>query len=213
MRTAASMVLVVGCAMLAISAQAKKGSGAASFTRTPSSFQYKAPSAPAYKAPATPSYKAASPYKAPGSSAHKAAVSPPHKASPATTARQVQRPQAPTQPAQPPRPTLTAKASRPADALSRTNGSTQRTLSGVGKAHDGDTFYAGGSKYRVLGIDTPELGTPRAEAARARLQQLLSAGAVTVQPVATDKYGRTVARVTVNGQDVAEVMRREGLQK
>jgi hypothetical protein len=27
-------------------------------------------------------------------------------------------------------------------------------------AHDGGIFYAGGIRYRIRGIDTPELGTP-----------------------------------------------------
>lgn len=88
-----------------------------------------------------------------------------------------------------------------------------RTVTGPIRVHDGDTFYANGRRIRVRGIDTPELGQPRSFAARERLQQLLSSGTVTLQPRAVDKYGRTVATVMVNGQDVAAVLRAEGYAK
>lgn len=81
------------------------------------------------------------------------------------------------------------------------------------RAIDGDTFYAGGARYRIRGIDTPELGQPRAEMAKQRLQQLLNTGHVTVEPVAVDKYGRTVAVVKVNGQDVSQTLKAEGFSK
>lgn len=81
------------------------------------------------------------------------------------------------------------------------------------KVHDGDTFYANGQKYRVRGIDTPELGQPKSEAAKQRLGQLLSSGQITTVPRAVDKYGRTVADVYVNGRNVADVMKAEGLAK
>lgn len=59
--------------------------------------------------------------------------------------------------------------------------------------------------FRLRGVDTPELGQPRADAARQRLQQLLNSGTVTVEPKAVVKYGRTVAVVRVNGQDVSSI--------
>ena len=79
--------------------------------------------------------------------------------------------------------------------------------------HDGDTFYANGQHIRVRGIDTPELGQPRAAQATQRLTQLLHSGQVVVTPRAIDKYGRTVADVTVNGVNVAQTMKAEGLAK
>src|SRR5688500_18256788 len=46
------------------------------------------------------------------------------------------------------------------------------------KVHDGDTFYVAWATIRVRGVDTPELGEPRAEAATRRLAALLAAGPV-----------------------------------
>lgn len=79
--------------------------------------------------------------------------------------------------------------------------------------HDGDTFYVGREAIRLRGIDTPELGQPKAAAARWRLIQLLRSGPVTIVPRVTDVYCRTVADVSVSGRDVAEVLRREGFEK
>lgn len=81
------------------------------------------------------------------------------------------------------------------------------------KVVDGDTFYWQGKRYRVQGIDTPEVGQPNSYEAKWRLRQLLTSGMIEVKEVATDKYGRTVAEVTVNGQNVAETMKNEGYKK
>jgi endonuclease YncB( thermonuclease family) len=78
---------------------------------------------------------------------------------------------------------------------------------------DGDTFDSGGVRYRLYGIDTPELHEPLGPQARDRLQQLLAMGPVTVVPVALDVYGRTLARVIAAGYDVAAVLRAEGFAK
>jgi endonuclease YncB( thermonuclease family) len=80
-------------------------------------------------------------------------------------------------------------------------------------AIDGDTFDSGGVRYRLYGIDTPELSEPLGAQARARLQQLLAMGPVTVIPVALDVYGRQVAEVLVAGWNVAAVLRAEGFAK
>ena len=81
------------------------------------------------------------------------------------------------------------------------------------RVHDGDTFYAGAETIRLRGIDTPELGEPRSAEARRRLIQILSSGPVTIVPQVEDVYGRTVADVYVRGQNVADILRREGFQK
>jgi micrococcal nuclease len=88
------------------------------------------------------------------------------------------------------------------------------------RVFDGDTFTLGGERIRIADIDTPELRTPVCDAekrlarlARLRLAQLLGDGsAVTLErrPL-PDRYGRTLARVTVNGRDVSAVLIREGL--
>ena len=79
--------------------------------------------------------------------------------------------------------------------------------------HDGDTFYVGAEAIRLRGVDTPELGQPKSAAATRRLIQLLHSGPVTIVPRAEDVYGRTVADVYAAGQNVADVLRREGFQK
>ncbi len=79
--------------------------------------------------------------------------------------------------------------------------------------HDGDTFYVGAETIRLRGIDTPELGHPKAAEATRRLIALLSSGPVTILPRAEDVYGRTVADVYVAGRDVADILRREGFEK
>ena len=79
--------------------------------------------------------------------------------------------------------------------------------------HDGDTFYVGVEAIRLRGIDTPELGQPRASEAKRRLIELLHAGPVTIMRRAEDVYGRIVADVSVGGRDVASVLRAEGYLK
>lgn len=86
--------------------------------------------------------------------------------------------------------------------------------------YDGDTFTLNGERIRIAAIDTPERSTPHCDAekrlarlARLRLVQLLGNGsgiALEREPL-PDRYGRTLARVTVNGVDVAPVLIREGL--
>ncbi|MBP7795305.1 MAG: thermonuclease family protein [Elusimicrobiales bacterium] len=81
------------------------------------------------------------------------------------------------------------------------------------KVIDGDTFYYNGKKCRVSGIDTPEKGQYNYERAKNRLETLLKYGTVEIREVAKDKYGRSVVKVRVNGEDVSDILKREGLQK
>ena len=80
---------------------------------------------------------------------------------------------------------------------------------------DGDTFWIGGQKVRIAGIDAPETHPPRcAEEARlgneatATLRGLLNSGAVTMTRIDRDRdsYGRLLRNVAVDGQDVGEAM-------
>jgi len=80
-------------------------------------------------------------------------------------------------------------------------------------AVDGDTFDAGGVRYRLNGIDAPELQEPLGAQARDRLQQLLDSGSAVAYPIATDVYGRVIADVLVNGVSVASLLRSEGYAK
>lgn len=101
----------------------------------------------------------------------------------------------------------------PAKAASYWSSGNTRTVSGRVRTVDGDTFVTDGRRVRVRGVDTWELSQPKGFAARQRLDQLLNSGSVTVDPRALDKYGRTVAIVRVNGQDVSSIMRAEGYAK
>lgn len=85
---------------------------------------------------------------------------------------------------------------------------------------DGDTIKAPyGPTYRILGYDTPETHLAKCEEeralglrAKARLEQLLDQGEVRVlEKGKLDRYGRTLATVTIDGEDLAKVMIREGL--
>lgn len=80
-------------------------------------------------------------------------------------------------------------------------------------AIDGDTLRCGKERIRLLGIDAPEMpghcrrgrqcveGDPYASKAAlaARLK-----GRATIERRGRDRYGRTLARVRVNGTDLSE---------
>lgn len=89
----------------------------------------------------------------------------------------------------------------------------QTVAPGAIHVHDGDTFYVGTDAFRLRGIDTPELGQPRADAARQRLAALLRSGPVTTVRRAEDVYGRIVVDVYVGGRNVARILRAEGYAK
>jgi len=80
-------------------------------------------------------------------------------------------------------------------------------------AVDGDTIRAGPDRIRLRGIDTPELSEPEGEAAKQRLAELLRNGIVRIVPRGRDVYDRLIADVFVDGQNVAEILRREGFAK
>lgn len=98
--------------------------------------------------------------------------------------------------------------------------------------YDGDTIYVAPSletpacsrlRYgrweavRVMGVDTPELKgrcaveSIAAERARSRMIELLGSDEVRLERHGCDRYERTLARVFVDGRDVAETLIEEGL--
>lgn len=93
---------------------------------------------------------------------------------------------------------------------------TEFPICGAGKritcVVDGDTFWLNGEKLRPEGFDAPEMGLPNcpgpaagAEASRAALQQLLSQGRIGIERHGIS-YNRRLARVTVDGVDIATPM-------
>ncbi len=98
------------------------------------------------------------------------------------------------------------------------------TLAAIGAALiviDGDTIRSDEERIRLEGIDAAEIGHAKCEAerrlavlAKHRLEQLLGAGDVDIRrnahPKPPDRYGRTLARVLVDGEDVACILIKEG---
>jgi micrococcal nuclease len=96
---------------------------------------------------------------------------------------------------------------------------TVRTAAGeVVSVVDGDTVDVAGRRYRLVGHDTPEIFHARCPAERdrgiaaaARLLALLRSGAVTVERIdGREKWGRGLARLTVDGRDVGATLIAEG---
>lgn len=88
-------------------------------------------------------------------------------------------------------------------------------------AIDGDTLRDGDERYRVENIDAPERGARAqcgaeralAEAARDYLAAWLNdAGVVEANPIGRrDRYGRIVARISIDGVDLGERLMARGL--
>jgi len=85
---------------------------------------------------------------------------------------------------------------------------------------DGDTFVLNGTRIRVAGIDAPETHPARCPqeaalgaAATQKLAELLRGRPLWVSGLKTDRYGRAVAVVRVDGEDVADAMIGSGLAR
>lgn len=81
---------------------------------------------------------------------------------------------------------------------------------------DGDTVRAGEERIRISNIDAAEMnGACDAERrlarlTRDRLAELLAGGEVEIERNGRDRYGRTLATVRVNGEDVGDRLVAEG---
>lgn len=93
---------------------------------------------------------------------------------------------------------------------------------GINCVVDGDTIWMEGVKIRIADIDAPETHPPRCAAeaelgdrATRRLQQLLNAGPVTLEPIARDedRYGRKLRLIMRNGASLGEALVSEGLAR
>ncbi|MBE2318546.1 thermonuclease family protein [Solirubrobacter sp. CPCC 204708] len=93
----------------------------------------------------------------------------------------------------------------------------------VTRVVDGDTVKLGGETVRLLGIDTPESRRPQtpvecgSKKAATALRRLVEGRTVTLvrDPTqdATDRFGRTLAYVSVAGKDAGEAMVASGWAK
>jgi Staphylococcal nuclease homologue len=71
-------------------------------------------------------------------------------------------------------------------------------------AIDGDTLVCNHRKVRLTNVYAAELNQAGGYAAKRRLQALVSAGDVQLRPYGTDRYGRTLAEVYVNGRRIEQ---------
>lgn len=98
-------------------------------------------------------------------------------------------------------------------------------VSGAGaRAIDGDTLQVGREVIRILNIDAPEIGGAKCDSertrgleAKRRLAALIDRGVMSLKrgdgSRLRDRYGRTLALVFVDGQDVGERLVAEGLAR
>ena len=80
---------------------------------------------------------------------------------------------------------------------------------------DGDTITAlrhgcDQVKIRLYGIDAPESGQPFGKASKRYLSSMVLGQSVEVEVMDTDRYGRTVARIFADGDDVNAAQLRSG---
>jgi hypothetical protein len=71
-------------------------------------------------------------------------------------------------------------------------------------AIDGDTLVCDRQKVRLTNVYAAELNEPGGRAAKQRLRALISGGQVTLRPLGTDRYGRILAEVYVNGRRIEQ---------
>jgi endonuclease YncB( thermonuclease family) len=85
---------------------------------------------------------------------------------------------------------------------------------------DGDSFSLGRERYRLYGIDAPELHQdctdpagrtwPCGIRARTELRRIIGTHPVQCRTVSTDRFGRSIAVCHAGGRDIAEEMVRAG---
>ncbi|MFO0766318.1 MAG: thermonuclease family protein [Nitrospiraceae bacterium] len=78
------------------------------------------------------------------------------------------------------------------------------------RAIDGDTLRYGAERIRIRGYNAPERSEPGGLEATLRLQQLLHEGSIRIVLHGRDVYGRRLADVFIDGENVADVMTAEG---
>lgn len=71
-------------------------------------------------------------------------------------------------------------------------------------AIDGDTLVCNRQKVRLTNVYAAELNQAGGRAAKQRLRALVSSGEIVLRPVGTDRYGRVLAEVYVNGKRIEQ---------
>lgn len=94
-------------------------------------------------------------------------------------------------------------------------------FNGSARASDGDSLWVGNDRVRLTGLDAPELDQvcwrpdgsewPCGRAARDAMARLLASGTIACQPEGEDRFGRVLARCSVNGEDIGGAIVSAGL--
>ena len=71
-------------------------------------------------------------------------------------------------------------------------------------AIDGDTLVCDRQKVRLTNVYAAELNEPGGRAAKQRMIAIISSGEVVLRPFGTDRYGRMLAEVYVNGRRIEQ---------
>jgi len=89
----------------------------------------------------------------------------------------------------------------------------------IESCYDGDTCTTSeGEKIRLACIDTAELRGPKAQtvkgnAAKDYLNDLIAGKEVFIKRITKDRYGRTVAELSINGKNIQQIMFNSGHAK
>ena len=89
----------------------------------------------------------------------------------------------------------------------------------IESCYDGDTCTTSeGEKIRLACIDTAELRGPKAQPVKAQaakdyLNNLIAGKEVFIKRIAKDRYGRTVAELSINGKNIQQIMFKNGYAK
>ncbi len=87
---------------------------------------------------------------------------------------------------------------------------------------DGDTIRMAGDSWRLVGLDTAETYEPRCDyelalgqAATARLRGLVASGrgVEIIRLPGRDRFDRGLARLFIGGENIADILIREGLAR
>ena len=71
-------------------------------------------------------------------------------------------------------------------------------------AIDGDTLVCDHQKVRLTNVYAAELNEPGGRIARQRMRALIASGEIALRPFGTDRYGRLLAEVYVNGRRIEQ---------
>ena len=102
------------------------------------------------------------------------------------------------------------------EALSRKSNKPEIGEITIKDCYDGDTCTSSdGEKIRLACIDTPELKGKRAKpneaiAAKNFLNEMIKGEKVSIRRVTEDKYGRTVGELSFNGENLQQLLVKEG---